>query len=494
MGDMRETDSIIQDGVASPGDGDAPEVIVESKVQMKRSMNLFHCTALLVSITGHSAVFIAPSTIIKYSGSVGMSLVAWMVGGLINLSLALCFTELGTMMPKAGGPYAFIYSTFGSLPGFLILWGYIVLISGPFWAFQSKTAAVYIVKAIFPGCDVPEMEWGIKLFAAWIIVSLVTLNCVYMKYVTRVQTILSSTKMLALLIIIAGGIAMVAKGNTEHFESPFADTTTDTGDLSLAIFFALFGYGGWQVLLSLSEEVKNPGRVLPMSVFTAFFIVILKTVLVNAAYFTLISPEEMAASRAVGLLFVERLYPPLVPVISFLVGTITVGALNAGILGHSRLLFAGSRVGHASVLFGMIHQKYLTPGPSIVMLAVWSLVMLFVGGFTTMMRYITLFSNTMSMSVVIALLYLRWVKPDEPRPFRVPLFVPVLQVFVVTFILALAVYQRPVEMGTALFILCLGVPAYLFLVTWTNKPRFITTFIEKFTIAVQKIFFVVKTS
>ncbi|XP_067652368.1 cystine/glutamate transporter-like isoform X1 [Haliotis asinina] len=493
MGDMRETDSTVEDAVASRGDKDGPKVVIESKVQMKQSMNLFHCTALLVSITGHSAVFIAPSTIVKFSGSVGMSLVAWMVGGLINLSLALCFTELGTMMPKAGGPYAFIYSTFGSLPGFLILWGYIVLISGPFWAFQSKTAAVYVVKAIFPGCDIPEMEWGIKMLAAWIIVTLVTLNCVYMKYVTRVQTFLSSTKMLAMLIIIAGGIAMFAKGNTEYFESPFEDTSTEAGDLSLAIFFSLFGYGGWQVLLSLSEEVKNPGRVLPLSVFMAFFIIILKTLLVNVAYFTLISPAEMAASRAVGLLFVERLYPPLVPVISFLVGTITVGALNAGILGHSRLLFAGSRVGHASTLFGMIHQKYLTPGPSIVVLAVWSLVMLFVGGFTTMMRYITLFSNTMSMGVVVALLYLRWVKPSEPRPYKVPLFVPILQVFVVMFILVLAVYQNPLEMGTALLILSAGVPVY-FVVTWTHKPRFMTRFIGNFTVAVQKLFFVVKTS
>ena len=72
------------------------------------------------------------------------------------------------MMPQAGGPYAYVLKTFGPLPGFLIMWGYVVLIAGPFWAFLAYTAALYIVKPVFPDCQPKEVETAVKLLAGWI--------------------------------------------------------------------------------------------------------------------------------------------------------------------------------------------------------------------------------------------------------------------------------------------------------------------------------------
>jgi amino acid transporter len=72
-------------------------------------------------------------------------------------------------MPEAGGPYAYVLKTFGPLAGFLILWGYVVLIAGPIWSFQSYTAALYIVKPVFPDCQRAEVDMGVKILAAWII-------------------------------------------------------------------------------------------------------------------------------------------------------------------------------------------------------------------------------------------------------------------------------------------------------------------------------------
>jgi len=137
-------------------------------VQMKKSLNLFHCIAIMVAVTGHSSVFISPSNILRTTGSVGGALVVWLIGGLINMMLALCFAELGTMLPKAGGPYAYVMKTFGPLPGFLIMWGYVVLIAGPFWAFLAYTAALYIIQPVFQSCEQATPDNAVKLLAGWI--------------------------------------------------------------------------------------------------------------------------------------------------------------------------------------------------------------------------------------------------------------------------------------------------------------------------------------
>lgn len=143
-------------------------VVIEQKdVQMKKSISLFHCVSIMFSVTGHVSVFIAPSAVLTYTGSVGLSLIMWVIGGLINLCLALCYTELGTMFPKSGGAYAYILETFGDFAGFMIAWGYLALIMAPFWAFGAYSVSVYILKPFFMNCDPPEM--GILMLSMFIL-------------------------------------------------------------------------------------------------------------------------------------------------------------------------------------------------------------------------------------------------------------------------------------------------------------------------------------
>ncbi|XP_064598915.1 Y+L amino acid transporter 2-like [Liolophura sinensis] len=477
-------------GTAPDGTGKTPQgTPSDSKkndVQLKKSLTLIHCTAIMVAVTGSSSVFIAPTAILGYSGSVGAALIVWLVGGLINLMLALCFAELGTLLPTAGGPYAYVMRVFGPLPGFLIMWGYVVLIAGPFWALLAYTAALYIIQPVFSGCTVPV--WAIRLLAGWLMVTFVALNCVYVKYVTKVQTFLSSTKLIALLIIIVGGIYRMAMGDVENFEDPFEGTTKEPGQMALAVFSAIFSYGGWQVMTSLMEEVKRPGKDLPRSVYITFAIVIIKYILTNVAYFALLSKSEILMSEAVAIQFIDRLYSPLTIPISIMVATTSIGALNASILGHSRLLFAGARVGHMPSVMGMVHKKYLTPWPSHICPGeyfAWSTVMLFTGGVTIMIEYISLFSTIMGLAVIISLLYLRYKKPDEKRPYKVNLAFPIIQLVVNVAVLVLGVYQKPRQMGVALIILFVGIPVYWFGVTWKRKPKGFTKLIEKATLAIQ---------
>ncbi|XP_064599396.1 cystine/glutamate transporter-like [Liolophura sinensis] len=463
---------------ASPQSGQATE--------LKKTVNFLHCTAILIALTGHIAIFIRPSDILANIGSIGGFFIFLFVTGLTNLLLALCFAEVGTIYPKAGGPYAFVLIVFGSLPGFLTMWGYVCLVSGPFWALMAYTAVVYLVKPFFPGCDPPETV--LKLLSAWTLVTVVVINCLYMKYITRVQTFLSGTKMVAMLILIIAGLIQFGQGERANFDDMFTGTTTDAGGFAMAVFAGIFAYGGWQVLLSLLEEVKRPSRDVPLSLYTSFAILIGFYILNNMAYLTLLTPQEMTHSNAVALMFTDRVAPPLTPVISILVAVAAIGVLNATILGHSRVVFAAARSGHLPQVFSMINRKYLTPWPAIGLLLLISLAMLFTGSVSLLVDFISFFSTLLSFTIVCCLLYLRWSQPGIDRPLKLNLAIPISQLFVTIFVEVLAIYTRPRKMGLAILIMAAGFPVYWVGVCWKKKPRAICRISDQITRTIQCVF------
>lgn len=133
--------------------------------ELKKTVNFKQCTAILIALTGNIAIFIRPADILVNIGSIGGFFIFLFVSGLTCLFLALCFAEVGTIYPKAGGPYAFVLMVFGSLPAFIIMWGYVCLIVGPFWVIMAHTAVLYLVKSFFLSCDPPETV--LKLLTAW---------------------------------------------------------------------------------------------------------------------------------------------------------------------------------------------------------------------------------------------------------------------------------------------------------------------------------------
>ncbi|XP_061188388.1 large neutral amino acids transporter small subunit 2-like [Saccostrea echinata] len=475
---------------------DQSTVQIETKeIRMKRSINLLHCVAVLVAVTGHISIFISPSVIFSTVGSIGLTVIVWVFAGLLNISVCLCFVELATVFPSAGGPYAYVTNAFGGLSGFIIMWGYTILIIGPFWAYLCYTASVYILKPFFPlGCEPPAV--GVKILGAWILTTLVVLNCIYMKYVTKVQTFLTASKVVCLILIITLGAVVLSRGHEtkSNFEDIFENTSTEPGSIALGIFYSLFVYGGWQIVCGLMEEVKDPSRDIPRAVYISFTIVIVQYVLVNISYFLVLTPTQFLSSNAVALTFTQVHFPYLSPVVSILVGMSAVGVLNASIMGHSRVIFAGARNGHMPSIFGMLHMRYLTPWPAIFLKATWGAVMLFSGGIEIFMQFIQAFSSVMTLFVVSALLYLRWKQPELLRPYTTSLVNAIFVLLYQSLVLLFALYQEPERIGLALVIIAAGAPVYWLGVSWKSKPDAYKQISKKVTIAVQKSLLISKTS
>ncbi|XP_046549451.1 large neutral amino acids transporter small subunit 1-like [Haliotis rubra] len=455
------------------------KVIVENQQEPKleRSIGLFSATTMLIANTGGNGIFIASTATLYYAGSPGFALVLWVLSGLVNFGLSSCMTEVGLILPKAGGPYFYVTQVFGSLPGFVMLWGFLWMIMAPAWAIGAYTASLYIVKLSFPDCTPPEV--GVKLLAAAILVFLVFLNCLYMKIITKFQSILSLAKVIAMLIIIIGDCT---KRYREQLPLFWEGTTTDPGNIALGLVSGYFSYGGWQVISILMEEVKDPVRNVPRSLGLTFISAIILYTLTNFSYCVVLTTPEMLQSNAVAVTFAYRLHSTLSVVISILVALCCLSVLNVLILGQPRMVFAAGCNGHMPRIMSMINRKYLTPWPATIFISVPALAVLFSGSVVSLIDAMSLYTCLMTSSVIVVLLYLRWKKPTVKRPIKVPLIIPIVELILSVVLICLSIYKKPKELGLCLGIVAVGIPVYFIFIMWKSKPKSFVRFMDRSTL------------
>ncbi|TNN68808.1 Cystine/glutamate transporter [Liparis tanakae] len=191
-----------------------------------------------------SGIFIAPKGVLVNSGgSVGVSLLVWVLSGVLSMLGAMCYAELGTTFTKSGADFIYLLETLGPLPAFLRVWIEGLFIRPAVASTVALAFGRYVVEPFFTPCAAP-MEL-IKLVSLLGLTFVVAINCWSVTLASRTQVTLTFIKMFALvLIIVPGGIAL-AKGKTESFQNSFEVDSSALGKLPLAFYNGLYAYGGW---------------------------------------------------------------------------------------------------------------------------------------------------------------------------------------------------------------------------------------------------------
>ncbi|KAI8799094.1 large neutral amino acids transporter small subunit 1 [Biomphalaria glabrata] len=458
-------------------------------VQLKKQITLFQGVAIIVGIIIGSGIFVSPVGILMHSKSIGLSMIMWAICGVFNTLCALCYAELGASMPQSGGEYIYIQRAFGDYLSFVVLWINFVLICPVGIAALSLIASLYILQPIFPDCPVPHMaERFIAICLVWLLIAINSRN---VKWATRVQVVITASKLVALALIIVIGMVYLGKGDRESFEDTFEDSEYSAGAIALSFYSGFWAYSGWSYLNFLTEELVNPNRNLPLAIMISMITVICVYLVTNIAYLAVLSPSQMLQSTAVAVTFAEHTMGVMQWLMPILIAISVCGTMNGTALSMSRLFFIGAKNNHMPMFMSMIQHKFLTPATSLFIILVlvlcfqssndiWFLIEMEGFGFATVLTL-----------VFAGQVYLRYKEPNLPRPIKVPIALPAILGLVSFALVLLTFYQKFIESMLALGLVGVGSVLYIIGNRWTNKPASIQSKITFVNIFFQKLFLVV---
>lgn len=409
---------------AADGTGDA-RVAREGAPQPR--LSTFDAAAVIVGLVIGAGIFRLPSLVALNVPDEWMFYGVWLTGGLISLIGALCYAELATAYPNAGGDYYFLQRAYGRSLSFLFAWARIAVITTGSIAVLGYTFGDYATNLLRLG---PASS---AIYAALAVLLLTAVNVTGIRQTRGTQNILTTLEVFGVAAVAVTGILLVAPAQTAL---PAAQAGSAWAGLPLAILFVLFTYGGWNEAAYISAELKSRRSIVRALTWGLLFITALYLA-INFAYVRALGLSGVAHSETIAADVLGRHFgAPGTQAISLVIAisaltsinaTIAVGARSNYALGRDWPVFAW--LGHWDARRDApCHALYLQCGVAVGLIVFGA----FGGRIETMVDYTMPVFWFFFMMTGIGLFVLRRKDPHTPRPFRVPLYPLTPLVFVLT--------------------------------------------------------------
>ncbi|TKS69900.1 b(0,+)-type amino acid transporter 1 [Collichthys lucidus] len=413
----------------------------EKATVLQKDVGLFSGICLIVGTMIGSGIFISPKAVLLYSGAVGPCLLIWAACGVLSTLGALCYAELGTMITKSGGEHAYLMEAFGSLVAYLYSWTTVMVLKPSSFAIITLSFAEYASAPFYPGCTPPVVVT--KCLSAAAIFLIVTVNCLSVKLANYVQNFFTAAKLLIILVIVGAGIVMLAQGKTETLSNAFDGTSSSVGAIGLAFYNGFWAYDGWNQLNFITEELKDPFRNLPLAILIGIPLVSVCYVLVNVAYFTVMTTSELLLSPAVAVTFGDRVLYPLSWMVPLFVVFSTFGSANGSCFTAGRLAYVAGREGHMVKILSYISLKRYTPSPALLFNGVLSIFYIVPADINTLINYFSFAQWAFYGLTALALIVMRFTRKDLHRPVKVPIAIAGLMVLVSCYLVLAPIIDKP---------------------------------------------------
>jgi L-type amino acid transporter 9 len=436
-----------------------------------------------------SGIFISPVGVLKNAGSIGASLLIWVISGIIATCGSLSYAELGTMIPKSGGEYPYLKRGFGNIPAFIFAWTSSIVLKPSGVAIIAMVFGEYAIQPFFTDCDMVP-RGAVKMAAAFCIMTVTVLNCVNVKLAEKVQIYCTIAKIGALIVITITGFYALAVGATDNIQNSFSGEV-HWMTIGTSFYQGLWAYDGWNQLNYIVEELENPYVNLPRAIVFGIPFVTIIYVFVNIAYLAGLTMIETFNSPALAVSFGAKWLGPMSWIIPISVAISTFGGCNGYTMTGPRVCFAAARDGMAPRMISMIHCEKLTPVPAIMLNSLIAMLLIIPNNFNSLVNYFSFSMWLFHGGSALALLILRYREPNRERPYKVPIFVPVLVVIAALYLIFFPIISNPVleYLYATIFILS-GLLFYVPFVHYKYKAPGLDWFSE----FVQKILVVVPSS
>ena len=165
--DDKTADNLLANEEGPPGERPGDSERKGSLVGLQRKLGLVSGICLIVGTMIGSGIFASPRYVMENSGSVGLTLIVWSLCGVLAMFGALCYSELGTMIPLSGAEYVYLLEGFGPLAAFLYSWTSVIVLKPSQVAIICLAFGAYVIEPFFPGCgDREDLQPVVKLLAA----------------------------------------------------------------------------------------------------------------------------------------------------------------------------------------------------------------------------------------------------------------------------------------------------------------------------------------
>jgi APA family basic amino acid/polyamine antiporter len=475
--------------------------VVKAAPHFVQGLGLFSATAIVMGSMIGSGIFIVPAEMSRVVGSPALLIAAWLVTAVMTVVGALSYGELAAMMPKAGGQYVYLRESLGPLWGFLYGWTLFVVIQ------TGTIAAVGVAFGKFLGVFFPSISqtnWIVhvgsgnvglstaNLVGILVIVFLTFTNTRGVKTGAAIQNVFTSTKVLALLGVIAVGLiarnAIARAANFgpawhnfwagAHWGTPhlvevgsflgMGGGTAVVGVLTVVAVVqvgSLFSSDAWNNVTFTAGEVRNPKRNLPLSLAIGTGAVSLLYIACNFVYLSVLPMSGIASAPQdrVATAVMEVAFGPVgAKVMAAAILVSTFGCVNGMVLAGARVYYAMSQDGLFFKSTGKLDSKGV-PKNSLWMQCAWTCLLCLSGQYGNLLDYVILAALVFYALTILGLFVLRRTRPEAARPYRAfgyPVL-PGLYIVMAVWICGVLLRYKPQYTWPGLILVLLGVPVYV---------------------------------
>jgi APA family basic amino acid/polyamine antiporter len=431
---------------------------------LRRALGVWGAAAFVVTSMVGTGIFTVPAFVRTTTGNGLAALGVWVVGAGLALSGALCYAELATRMPEAGGEYCYLNRVYGRLWGFLSGW------MSFFVGFSASIAAAALGAVAYASILVPTWDPGARVVegsditqgavaAAVLVAALAIFHSTGVRPSGRLQTIIAGLVIGAIVLFIVIGIS-TGRGNW----SGVTAGSKPTGLWWVALIQVSFAYSGWNAAAYLSGEVRNPLRTLPRSLIGGTLAVAALYLALNILFLYALPADAWQPTIAVGNTAAQILFGPIGgQVVSAIIALTIIGSVSAMTAAGPRVYYAMSRDKLAPAVFSRLGRHSHAPTIATLAQAIVSVTLALTGKFADLLTYagsaLLLFAG---LTVAAVYLVPRERAADAPRTFRVPGYPITPAVFLVLTAVAWVhgLRESPVPTSAALATIVIGIVIY----------------------------------
>lgn len=447
------------------------------KPTLVRGLSLLDSVLLLVSGIIGSSIFLTAKDIATPLPQPALFLLVWVLGALISLCACFAFAELGSMFPDSGGQYIYLREAYGDLVAFLYGWMLFAVANG------GSIAALSVASAAYVGEIVPFVSQQHVLFSLFgiavtrahilglVLIAILTwVNVVGLRWGALLQNVSTWTKYVAMASFVGLGF-LIGKGHWSNFRAQGAPVSLGLGPgalisaLGVGLIAVFWAYDGWVYITWVAGEVKEPRRNVPRAMVLGVLAVAVIYIAMNLTYMYALPLNEIAQHETIAHAAASVLFSPGAAMwLSLMIAISCFSAAATCTLSGARVYLAMAQDGVFFKRMAEIHPKWRTPAFSLIGQGIWAAALTLSGRYDQLYTYV-IYGMVLSYTLtVIALFWLRWKRPDIPRPYRCTGYpwLPAIYILIGGAWTLNTIFTRPKEAFWGTAIVLFGVPGYLY--------------------------------